>query len=60
MLEDLQKREEETEDILGELDKIMEEKLGSLNEMQAAMTKFGESLEKEKKLTQTIRQLRKS
>lgn len=60
MLEDLQQEGETGDEILGELDKIMEEKLASLNEMQAAFNKFTDSIEKEKKLTATIKQLRRS
>ena len=60
MLESLQKNEDEGEDILGELDQLMTEKLASINEVVTAVNKFGERLSQEKKLTQTIRQLRKS
>lgn len=60
LLDDLERGEEDTNQILSELDRILEEKESSILALQGLFEKFSEGIQNEKKLSLKISNHRKN
>lgn len=50
---------EEADELIGEFDRVLQEKTASLNELMENFSQFSKSIENEKKLTAKIMSMRK-